>query len=229
MLPRVGRPEVILEVMSWLPGFVESFTSVSGGRSRLDDLHVSIAACLSAHAMNIDFSEVITTPRWCPRGSTGGSGGDCGRFAGRSGSTCAASCARAGGRHSRTQSPRCRNLRAIVPFGGHDTVFVLWEGRWIVNGLEHISALKGLKEKLRGSQLPVMLGIPFGLTIETIPTHLPLPAKIRTELLTPIHVDQDPERVNDRAYVNSIYHEVQSAIQHAMDRLAKRRRFPIFG
>ena len=38
MLPRVGLPEVILEVMSWLPGFVESFTSVSGGRSRLDDL-----------------------------------------------------------------------------------------------------------------------------------------------------------------------------------------------
>lgn len=50
MLPRVGLPEVILEVMSWLPGFVGSFTSISGGRSRLDDLDVSIAACLSAHA-----------------------------------------------------------------------------------------------------------------------------------------------------------------------------------
>lgn len=59
MLPRVGLPEVILEVMSWLPGVAESFTSVSGGRSRLDDLHVSIAACLSARAMNIDFSEVV--------------------------------------------------------------------------------------------------------------------------------------------------------------------------
>ena len=73
-----------------------------------------------------------------------------------------------------------------------------------------------------------MLGIPFGLTIETIPTHLPLPAKIRTELLDPIHVDHDPERVNDRAYVNSIYREVQSAIQDAMSRIAKQRRFPIF-
>jgi len=30
--------------------------------------------------------------------------------------------------------------------------------------------LKGLTEELRGSQLPIMLGIPFGLTIETIPT-----------------------------------------------------------
>jgi len=59
MLPRVGLPEVILEAMSWLPGFVESFTSVSGGRSRLNDLDVSIAACLSAHAMNNDFSDLV--------------------------------------------------------------------------------------------------------------------------------------------------------------------------
>jgi len=58
MLPRVGLPEVILEVMSWLPGFVQAFASVSGGRSRLGDLHVSIAACLAARAMNIDFVEV---------------------------------------------------------------------------------------------------------------------------------------------------------------------------
>ena len=58
MLPRVGLPEVILEVMSWLPGFVQAFASVSGGRSRLEDLHVSIAACLAAHAMNIDLVEI---------------------------------------------------------------------------------------------------------------------------------------------------------------------------
>ena len=117
----------------------------------------------------------------------------------------------------------------VASVGGHDTVFVLSEGRWVANGLENIPGLKGLKEKLRGSQLPIVLGIPFGLTIESVPTHLPLPAKIRTELLDPIHVDKDPERVNDREYVNSIYLEVESAIQDAMDRLANQRRFPIFG
>jgi 1-acyl-sn-glycerol-3-phosphate acyltransferase len=113
----------------------------------------------------------------------------------------------------------------VASVGGHDTAFVLSEGRWIANGLDRIS---GLKTKLRGTRMPVVLGIPFGLTIETIPTHLPLPAKIRTELLDPIHVDKDPERVNDREYVDSIYLEVQSAIQDAMDRLAKQRRFPLF-
>ena len=113
----------------------------------------------------------------------------------------------------------------VATVGGHDTAFVLSEGRWIANGLDRII---GLKKKLRGSRLPIVLGFPFGLTIETIPTHLPLPSKIRTELLDPIHVDRDPELVNDRDYVASIYREVESAIQDGMDRLAKQRRFPIF-
>ena len=113
----------------------------------------------------------------------------------------------------------------VASIGGHDTAFVLSEGRWIANGLDRVS---GLKKKLRGVAMPIVLGVPFGLTIETIPTHLPLPAKIRTELLDPIHVDHDPERVNDREYVDSIYLEVQSAIQGGMDRLAKQRSFPIF-
>ena len=113
----------------------------------------------------------------------------------------------------------------MATVGGHDTAFVVSEGRWIANGLDRVS---GLKKKLRGSRLPIVLGFPFGLTIETIPTHLPLPAKIRTELLEPIRVDHDPERVNDREYVESIYRDVESAIQGGMDRLASQRSFPIF-
>jgi 1-acyl-sn-glycerol-3-phosphate acyltransferase len=133
-----------------------------------------------------------------------------------------------GGRHGFVRQA-IRSGVPIVPVasvGGHDTAFVLSEGRWIANGLDRVS---GLKRKLRGTRMPIVLGIPFGLTIETIPTHLPLPAKIRTELLDPIHVDHDPERVNDAPYVDSIYQEVKSAIQDAMDRLAQQRRFPVFG
>ncbi len=114
----------------------------------------------------------------------------------------------------------------VASVGGHDTAFVLSEGRWIANGLDRVT---GLKKKLRGATMPIVLGFPFGLTVETIPTHLPLPAKIRTELLDPIHVDNDPERVNDREYIDSIYLDVKAAIQTGMDRLAKQRRFPIFG
>jgi hypothetical protein len=57
---------------------------------------------------------------------------------------------------------------------------------------------------------------------------MPLPAKIRTELLDPIRVDDDPDRADDDRYVERVYTEVEAAIQAGMDRLARRRRFPLF-
>ncbi|MFB4273597.1 Tn3 family transposase [Nonomuraea sp. GTA35] len=58
MLPRVDLPEVILEVMSWEPRLVEAFTAASGGRSRLEDLPTSIAACLAAQSMNVGYRPI---------------------------------------------------------------------------------------------------------------------------------------------------------------------------
>ncbi len=58
MLPRVDLPEVVLEVMSWEPQLAGAFTAVSGGRSRLEDLATSIAACLAAHSMNVGYRPV---------------------------------------------------------------------------------------------------------------------------------------------------------------------------
>jgi 1-acyl-sn-glycerol-3-phosphate acyltransferase len=113
----------------------------------------------------------------------------------------------------------------IATVGGHDTVFVLSEGRWLANGLERVI---GLKSKLRGATVPIVAGFPFGITPEITPMHIPLPAKIRTEFLDPVPVDGDPARADDREYVEAIYREVEEAIQGGMDRLAERRRFPIF-
>jgi hypothetical protein len=47
-------------VMTWIPAFTDAFTSVSGGRTRLEDLHVSAAACLTAQALNIGYAPVAT-------------------------------------------------------------------------------------------------------------------------------------------------------------------------
>jgi 1-acyl-sn-glycerol-3-phosphate acyltransferase len=113
----------------------------------------------------------------------------------------------------------------VATVGGHDTVFVLSEGKWLANLAERFG---GLKTKLRGANVPVIAGFPFPLALEVLPAHLPLPAKIRTELLDPIHVDSDPERVNDGAYVQRIYDEVETAIQTGMARLAAKRKFPVF-
>jgi 1-acyl-sn-glycerol-3-phosphate acyltransferase len=110
----------------------------------------------------------------------------------------------------------------VATVGGHDTVFVLSEGRFLAKWT-------GLGKRLRGATMPIIAGFPFPLAVEILPMHLPLPAKIRTELLAPIHLDADPDKADDKAYVDEIYHEVEAAIQAGMDRLAKRRSFPIFG
>jgi TnpA family transposase len=59
MLPRVDLPEVILEVMAEYPAFYESFTAASGGTTRLKDLHISIAALLTVHALNVGLGPVL--------------------------------------------------------------------------------------------------------------------------------------------------------------------------
>ena len=59
MLPKVDLPELILEVMGWVPAFETAFTAAGGNRTRLDDLGLSIAACLAVAAMNLDHTNVI--------------------------------------------------------------------------------------------------------------------------------------------------------------------------
>jgi len=110
----------------------------------------------------------------------------------------------------------------VATIGGHDTVFVLSEGKFLAKWT-------GLGKRLRGANMPIIAGFPFPLAVEILPAHIPLPAKIRTELLDPIEVDHDPERLDDQAYVDKIYDEVESAIQGGTDRLAKKRNFPVFG
>ncbi|WP_371812930.1 Tn3 family transposase [Saccharopolyspora sp. ASAGF58] len=52
MLPRVDLPEVLLQVFSWT-GAADAFTSITGGKARLADLHITIAALLVAESCNI--------------------------------------------------------------------------------------------------------------------------------------------------------------------------------
>lgn len=114
----------------------------------------------------------------------------------------------------------------VATVGGHDTVFVLNEGTWLADAVDRFT---GLKKTLRGAKVPIISGFPFPLGIEVLPAHVPLPAKIRTEILEPVEVDADPDRAGDDAYVQSVYDEVESAIQAGMDRLAAKRRLPILG
>ena len=114
----------------------------------------------------------------------------------------------------------------IVPMatvGGHDTLFVLSEGRGIAKAL-------GLKKRMRSEVAPITLSVPFGVQLHLTPfQHIPLPAKIRTQYLEPIYLDTDRDKENDNEYVGAIYDEIEAAIQAGMDSLAKKRKFPILG
>jgi 1-acyl-sn-glycerol-3-phosphate acyltransferase len=114
----------------------------------------------------------------------------------------------------------------VATVGGHDTVFVLSEGKWLADALDKVL---GLKKTLRGANLPIIAGFPFPIAVEILPAHVPLPAKIRTEILDPIEVDTDPDRAGDTAYVQKVYDEVEAVIQAGMDRLAARRTLPVLG
>ncbi|MDE0853325.1 MAG: lysophospholipid acyltransferase family protein [Nevskia sp.] len=110
----------------------------------------------------------------------------------------------------------------VATVGGADTVFVLSEGRWLAKALQ-------LKKLVRSEIAPIVAGLPFGIWPELLPSHIPLPAKIVNEILPPIRVSQNPESALDDVYVNRIYAQVQEQIQASVDRLAKKRRYPIFG
>ncbi|WP_202126077.1 Tn3 family transposase [Actinomadura physcomitrii] len=58
MLPLVDLPELLLETMDRVPAFTGAFTSTAGGTSKLADFEISVAACLTASALNIGYAPV---------------------------------------------------------------------------------------------------------------------------------------------------------------------------
>ena len=109
----------------------------------------------------------------------------------------------------------------VATVGGADTVFILTDGRRLARAV-------GLNRLARSEVFPIAAGIPYGIAPAILP-FLPLPAKIRTEMLEPVDVDPDPERADDERYLDRVYREVESRLQDGVDRLARRRSFPILG
>jgi 1-acyl-sn-glycerol-3-phosphate acyltransferase len=112
----------------------------------------------------------------------------------------------------------------IVPVantGASDTLFVLTDGERIAKALR-------LDKLMRAKTFPIGLGFPLGLAPAGIP-QIPLPAKLRSEILEPIDLEgMDSQRFDD-AFVERKEREVVAALQAGVNRLAKRRSFPIFG
>ncbi len=109
----------------------------------------------------------------------------------------------------------------IATVGGPDSMPVLFSGRKLARALK-------LDQIARLKMFPIGLQAPWGLSPSILP-EFPLPTKIRTAFMDPVHVDTDPEMAKDDDYVAWKYEEVRQAIQDGMTALARRRRFPVFG
>jgi 1-acyl-sn-glycerol-3-phosphate acyltransferase len=107
----------------------------------------------------------------------------------------------------------------VVSIGGQETAFFLTRG-------EHIAKALGLDRMLRLKVLPISLAIPWGLNIGDFLSHLPLPAKITTQVLPPIDLRG---RFGARPDLDKVYGYVTGVMQEALDELAAERRLPLVG
>jgi 1-acyl-sn-glycerol-3-phosphate acyltransferase len=107
----------------------------------------------------------------------------------------------------------------VVTAGGQETALFLTRGAWLASALQ-------LDRLFRLKVLPISLALPWGLNVGDFLGHLPLPAKITTEVLPAIDLheqfgaDPDPDEVY--AYVTRV-------MQEALDALFAERRFPVIG
>ena len=107
----------------------------------------------------------------------------------------------------------------VVSIGGQETALFLTRG-------EHIARALGLDRLLRLKVLPISIAPPWGLNIGDFLGHLPLPAKLTTQVLPPIDVRKRFGRRPDR---RRVYEHVTGVMQAALDDLAAERRLPLVG
>lgn len=103
----------------------------------------------------------------------------------------------------------------VVATGGQETFFVLNDGRSMAKRL-HFDSL------LRVKSLPLSVSVPWGLLPADLP-HVPLPAKIRIQVLEPIDLR---ERYGEEPDWDAAYDYVTSVMQVALSKLATKAVIP---
>ena len=106
----------------------------------------------------------------------------------------------------------------VVAVGGQETFFVLNDGR-------KMAKLLRVDKLLRMKTVPLSLSIPWGLTLVDLP-HIPIPAKIRMQVLPPIDLW---ELFGDDPDWDQAYDYVTSVMQVALSGLAAKTVIPVLG
>jgi 1-acyl-sn-glycerol-3-phosphate acyltransferase len=107
----------------------------------------------------------------------------------------------------------------VVSIGGQETALFLSRG-------ERLARLLRLDKLFRLKVLPISIALPWGLNIGDMVGHLPLPAKLTTEVLPAIDLTEEFGRNPD---VDDVYDEVEHRMQASLTALQSERRFPLLG
>jgi 1-acyl-sn-glycerol-3-phosphate acyltransferase len=107
----------------------------------------------------------------------------------------------------------------VVAIGGQETALFLGQGQGLAQALR-------LDRLLRLKVLPAQLGPPWGITILDLPGRLPLPAKIKVQVLPEIKLS---ERLGANPDAEDAYRLVTATMQSTLNKLADERDLPVIG
>jgi 1-acyl-sn-glycerol-3-phosphate acyltransferase len=107
----------------------------------------------------------------------------------------------------------------VVTVGGQETALFLSRGAWLAR-------LTRADRYLRLKVIPISIALPWGLNVGDLLGHIPLPAKITSEVLAPIDLG---ERFGNEPDLDQVYEHITRVMQETLDSLASERRFPVIG
>jgi 1-acyl-sn-glycerol-3-phosphate acyltransferase len=120
-------------------------------------------------------------------------------------------------------------ITPVVSAGAHETVFILSGGRKFAKAI-------GIQKLVRSIDAwPLQAGLPWGVWGLPFLPQFPLPAKITTEVLDPIHLDEivgrelRPEDADNPAIVQKGFDVVVSRMRERVNELYDERKYPVIG
>lgn len=120
-------------------------------------------------------------------------------------------------------------ITPVVSAGAHETVIVLSSGQKLAQQLRIPKIVRS------ADVLPLMAGFPWGVWAIPFLPQLPIPAKITTEVLPPIHLPEElgmalePHHANDEKIIQAGFDLVLRRMRDAVDRLYDERKYPFIG
>jgi 1-acyl-sn-glycerol-3-phosphate acyltransferase len=107
----------------------------------------------------------------------------------------------------------------VVSIGGQETALFLSRGDRLAEALR-------LDRMFRLKVLPISLAVPWGVNVGDFLGHVPLPAKITTEVLPAIDLR---EQFGPEPDIDEVYEHITNVMQETLEALAAERRYPVIG